>query len=73
MDVHQKQRCVIEFLNAEEVKPINIHKCLVNVYGGKRVNVSIIRRWICCFQSGDKDVSAALQVRKLQSMDELLL
>ena len=57
MDICQKQRCVIEFLNAEEVQPINIYKCLVNVSGGKTVNVSTVRRWVCHFQSGDKDVS----------------
>ena len=56
MDVRQKQRCVIEFLNAEEVHPIDIHKRLVNVYGGKIVDVSTIRRWVRCFQSDDRDV-----------------
>ena len=59
MDVCQKQRCVIEFFNAE-VQPMDIHKRLVNVYGGKAVDVSTIRRWACCFQSDDRDVSNKL-------------
>lgn len=33
MDVHQKQRCVTEFLQAEEIKPLDIHRRFVNVYG----------------------------------------
>ena len=57
IDLHQKQRCVIEFLNVEKVQPINIHKHLVNVYSSKTVHVSMVRRWVCCFQSGDRDVS----------------
>ena len=46
----------IEFLNAEEVQPIDIHKRLVNTHGGKTVDVSTIRRWVCFFQSRDRDV-----------------
>ena len=57
MDVHQKQRCVIEFLNEEEVQPIDIHKRLVNIHGGEIVNVSTVGRCVRCFQSGDRDVS----------------
>ena len=46
--------CAIEFLNAE-VQPINNYKHLVNVYGGKTVDVRTVRKWV--FQSGDRDVS----------------
>ena len=57
MYVRQKQRCVIEFLHAEEIEPINIHRRLVNVYGADAVDVSTVRRWVRRFQSGDRDVS----------------
>ena len=56
MDVRQKQKYGIEFLNAEEVQPIEIHKRLVNVHGNETVDVSTVRRWVLRFQSGDTDV-----------------
>ena len=57
MDVRQKQRCVIEFLHAENIEPINIHRRLVNIYEADAVDVSTVRRWVRRFQSGDRDVS----------------
>jgi hypothetical protein len=33
MEVQMKQSCVIEFLNAEKIAPIDIHRRLLNVYG----------------------------------------
>ena len=56
MDVRQKQRCVIEFLKAEKLQPIDIHKRLVNVYGSKTIDISTVRKWVCRFQSGDRDM-----------------
>ena len=56
MNICQNQRCVVEFLKAE-VQPINTHNRLVNVRGGETVDVCTVRRWICRFQSGDRDVS----------------
>ena len=56
MDVHQKQGFVIEFLSAEKVQPIDIHKRLVNVYGIETVDVSTVGRRFCRFQSGNRDV-----------------
>ena len=56
MDVRQKQRCAIEFLSAIEEQSIDIHKCLVNVYGGETGDVSSVRRWVGRFRSGDTDV-----------------
>ena len=82
MVVRQKQRCVIEFLNAEEVQPINIRKCLVNVHGGEIINVSTVRRWVCCFQNGDRDVrdkpcsgypSMAINEENEARLDELII
>ena len=56
MDVRQKQICVIEFLKAEKLQPIDIYKRLVNVYGGKTIDISTVRKWVCRFQSGDRDM-----------------
>ena len=33
MEVHMKQRCVTEFLYAEETEPTDIHQCLLNIDG----------------------------------------
>jgi len=56
MEVHIKQRCVIEFLYAEKIAPNGIHRHLLNVYGDQTVDVSTARRWVACFSSGDSDV-----------------
>ena len=32
LEVHMKQRHVIEFLHAEKIAPTDIHGCLLNVY-----------------------------------------
>jgi len=49
------QRCVIEFLYAEKIAPINIHGCLLNVYGDLTVDVSTLRQWVVRFSSGGSD------------------
>ena len=56
MEVCMKQRCVIEFLQAEKNAPNDIHRHLLNVYGDQTVYVSTVRRWVACFSSGDSDV-----------------
>jgi len=57
MEVHMKQRCVIEFLYAEKIAPNDIgHRHLLNAYGDQTVDVSTVRRWVACFSSGDSDV-----------------
>lgn len=43
MDVRQKQRCVIEFLQAEETEPVGIPQCLMNVYRAKAADVSTLK------------------------------
>jgi len=56
MEVHMKQRCVIEFLHAEKIAPNDIYGCLLNVYGDQTLDVSTVRRWVARFSSGDSDV-----------------
>ena len=45
-DVQFKQRAVIEFLTAEKVPPIEIHRRMQAVYGDQCVDVSTVRRWV---------------------------
>ena len=45
-DVRFKQRAVIEFLTAEKVPPIEIHRRMQAVYGDQCVYVSTVRRWV---------------------------
>ena len=45
MDLHLKQRAVIEFLTIEGCSPIEIYSCMKAVYGGMCSDVSTVRRW----------------------------
>ena len=51
-DVRFKQRAVIEFLTAEKVRPIEIHRRMQAVYGGQCVDVSTVRLWVRRFKDG---------------------
>jgi hypothetical protein len=51
-DVRFKQRAVIEFLTAEKVPPIEIHRRMQAVYGDQCGDVSIARRWLRRFKDG---------------------
>lgn len=50
-DVHMKQLCVIKFLNAENILPVE-HRCLRNIYGKMSVDVSTVRRWVMYVNDG---------------------
>ena len=52
-DVRFKQRAVIEFLTAEKVPPIEIHRRMQAVYGDQCVDVSTVRRWVRRFRDGE--------------------
>ena len=52
-DVRFKQLAVIEFLTAEEVPPIEIHRRMQSVYGDQCVDLSRVRRWIRRFKDGE--------------------
>ena len=45
-DVRFKQCAVIEFLTAEKVPPIEIHRRMQVIYGDQCVDVSTVRRWV---------------------------
>jgi len=43
MELWMKQRCGVEFLHAENITPIDVHWCLLNVYRDQTVGVSTVR------------------------------
>ena len=49
-------RGVIRFLQAENVRPCEIHKRLIAVYGEHVMNVTIVRKWCTIFKNGRKDI-----------------
>ena len=52
-EVRFKQRTVIEFLSAEKVPPIEIHRRMQAIYGDHCVDVSTVRRWVRRFKDGE--------------------
>ena len=52
-DVRFKQRAVIEFLTAENVPPIEIHRRMQAVYGDQCIDVSAVRCWVRRFKDGE--------------------
>jgi len=52
-EVRFKQRAVIEFLIAEKVPSIVIHRRMQAVYGDHCVDVSTVRRWVRRFKDGE--------------------
>ena len=55
-----EQHAVIEFLTAEKVPPIEIHRGMHAVYGDNCVDVSTLRRWVRRFkyrELGQADLS----------------
>ncbi|PNF39140.1 hypothetical protein B7P43_G01322 [Cryptotermes secundus] len=55
-EVRTKQRCVTEFLTAKQISPNDIHRCFLKVYGDDTVDVSTVRQWVVCFNSGESEV-----------------
>jgi len=49
-------RGVIRFLQAEKVRPSEIHQRLVAVYGKHVMNVASVRKWCKMFRNGRTDV-----------------
>ena len=45
-DVQFKQRAAIEFLTAEKISQVDIHRRMQVVYGDKCVDVSTVIRWV---------------------------
>ena len=52
-DVWFKQSAVIEFLTAEKVPPIEIHRLMQAVYGDQCADVNTVRHWVRRFKDGE--------------------
>jgi saccharopine dehydrogenase-like NADP-dependent oxidoreductase len=52
-DIRFKERAVIEFLSAEKVPPIEIHRRMQAIYGDQCVDVSTVRRCVRRFKDGE--------------------
>ena len=52
-------RGVIRFLHAENVRPSDIHRRLVAVYGEHVINAASVRKWCIMFTNGRTDVHDA--------------
>ena len=52
-------RGVIRFLQAENVRPCEIHQRLVEVYGEHVMNAASVRKWCIMFTNGRTDVHDA--------------
>ena len=78
MGVCMKHRCVIEFLHAEDMAPIDIHQCLLNSYVDQPVGVSTVKHWVVWFSSGSSKVPcsgypcAAVTPRKEECLNQLI-
>ena len=60
MEVRMKHSCVIEFLRLEKKKKpahIDIHCCLLNIYGDQTVDRSTMKHWVVHFSSCDSDLN----------------
>jgi len=54
-----KVRGVIRFLQAKNVRPSEIHRRLVAVYGENVMNAASVRKWCTVFRNGRTDVHDA--------------
>ena len=54
-----EMRGVIRFLQAENVRPSEIHQRLVAVYGEHVMNAASVRKWCTMFTNGRTDVHDA--------------
>ena len=55
MEVHVKQRCVIESLHVEKNAPVVIQHHLLNVCRDQAVDSSTVRHWVVLFSSDNSN------------------
>ena len=56
MKVCMKQRCVVEFLHVETVALTEFDQHLLNIYGGKTMDVSTVRQRMVHFSNSNNNV-----------------
>lgn len=54
VDVHSRQRVMIEFRTAEGASPIVIYRLLRSMCGEDAIDVSSVRCWVRCFESREE-------------------
>ena len=62
IEVHMKERCAIGFLHVEKMASLDIHQCLLNVFGDQTVNVSTVRQWVVHFSNGEGGSPLLVQI-----------
>ena len=62
MAVWMKKKCIITFLRAEKMAPMDFHRHLLNVDGDLRVDMSTLRRWVVHFSSDNSGSPLLVQV-----------
>ena len=55
-EVCMKQSCGTKFLCEQKMAPIDVHRCLLNIYRDQTVDVSTVRQWVVHFSHGNSDV-----------------
>ena len=68
VELHMKQRCRTGFVHAEKMAPVDIHWCLLHVYGDRTVDVSTVKQWVAHFSSGDSTSRSPLLVQVFTSV-----
>lgn len=56
MEVCIKQRRGTKFVCVEKMASIDIHQCLLIIYGDQTEDVSTMRQWVVCCCSGDSNM-----------------
>jgi len=62
MDMCMKQRSATEFLRAEKITPVDIHRHLLNIYGDQTVHVSTVWWQVVHFSTADSRLSLLVQI-----------
>jgi len=68
LQVHMKQRDVINSSMVEKVAPADFHWRLLNVSGAQPVDVSTVRWWVVRVSSGDSDSGSPPLVQMFTSV-----
>ncbi|GBM33625.1 Mariner Mos1 transposase [Araneus ventricosus] len=66
-------RCVIRFLNVKNVKPAEIHRQLVEIYGENVITDGMVRKWIRQFNDGCTNVHDEARSGRLTVVNDALV
>ncbi|GBM80756.1 hypothetical protein AVEN_10622-1 [Araneus ventricosus] len=66
-------RSVIRFLNAKNVKPAEIHRQLVEIYGENAMTDGMVRKWVRQFNDGRTNVHGEARSGRLSVVNDGLV